>query len=160
MTISQNAQEASQSALYGPLSDEREPEGVEVYPVTIESEIDANAFVECLSGIGDSPRLFWLSFCDPEKPQGQQFLGVAIVEVTREDAALASIIVAMGFPNALPGAEWIAAASSVARQHGCNPGGEIQACELGPMFPTNVPRHTLLSKAQLEALGVAGDQES
>jgi hypothetical protein len=24
--------------------------------------------------------LFWLSFCDPDKPSGQRFLGVAIVE--------------------------------------------------------------------------------
>lgn len=32
---------------------------------------------------------FYLSFCDPEKPEGQQFVGATIVEAENERAALA-----------------------------------------------------------------------
>ncbi len=47
--------------------------------------------------------LWWLSFCDPERPKGEQFLGVAIVEATD-----------------------IVSAAQVAYALGCNPGGEIR----------------------------------
>jgi hypothetical protein len=35
-------------------------------------------------------RALWLSFCDTEKPQGQLFLGVAVVDVTPDDVAEAA----------------------------------------------------------------------
>ena len=74
---------------------------------------------------------WWLSFADPERPEGQQFLGVAVVEA----------------PEFLM-------ATLMARMHGCNPGGEVQGYEVpddysGPPLPMN----QLLSKADLEALG-------
>ncbi len=70
-------------------------------------------------------KTFWLSFCDPDRPAGDRFLGVCVVDVTEADAARSKAIIAARFPNALPGAEWIAAATSVARHAGCNPGGEV-----------------------------------
>lgn len=53
---------------------------------------------------------WWLSFADPDRPEGEQFLGVCIVQGTEP---------AMGFPRAtdpIPRA-W---------QLGLNPGGEVQ----------------------------------
>lgn len=52
---------------------------------------------------------FWLSFCDPKKPEGEQFLGVSIVEAPH-------------FTLAAPTA-WTL---------GCNPCGEVQITELPP----------------------------
>jgi hypothetical protein len=69
---------------------------------------------------------FWLSFCDPHKPEGSQFLGASIVEA----------------PNFL-------CASTAAHLIGCNPGGEL----LGTEFPERlVPpiewRNRLLTREQ------------
>ena len=50
---------------------------------------------------------WWLSFCDPDKPSGQQFLGCSIVQ-------------ARGFLGAV----------FTARQKGCNPGGEVKGSSL------------------------------
>ncbi len=46
--------------------------------------------------------LWWLSFCDPSRPKGQQLLGVSIVQATDSAAAVAK-----------------------AHRLGCNPGGEV-----------------------------------
>lgn len=75
------------------------------------------------------PVLWWLSFCDPGRPKGQQFLGVAVVE-------------ASGLMHAHQ-RTWAL---------GINPGGEIQACPVG-----GVPieyRDRLLSRTDLEAAGL------
>lgn len=82
---------------------------------------------------------FWMSFCDPNKPTGEQFLGVALVD-----------------------ADSLAEAVTLSHLHGCNPGGEIQTVELphgsippemrGPMAAA--PRGTLLSRDDLERLGL------
>ena len=75
------------------------------------------------------PAQWWMSFCDPDKPKGQQFLGVAIVE-------------APGFIHAHQKA-WAL---------GINPGGQIQASQVD-----GVPAEyhdKLLSLADLEAAGL------
>ena len=54
---------------------------------------------------------FWLSFCDPKKEKGSQFLGVSIVD-------------AVSFIQAV----------EIARFLGCNPGGEVQGFEIPSCF--------------------------
>lgn len=56
----------------------------------------------------------WLSFADPNRPEGQQLLGVAIVQ-----------------------AENVVHAALVARALGINPGGEVQAVTLGDYEPAD-----------------------
>lgn len=34
-------------------------------------------------------RTYWLSFCDGDRPEGQQFLGACVVDVTATEAAAA-----------------------------------------------------------------------
>jgi hypothetical protein len=49
-------------------------------------------------------RWWWLSFCDPERPRGQQFLGACVVR-----------------------ARGVATACRASWTLGCNPGGEMMA---------------------------------
>lgn len=103
------------------------------------------------------PRTFWLSFCDSNKPKGQQFLGVCIVDVTPDEAEDARLDVMLNFPCAQEGAEWIAAATGKAHRLKCNPGGEVMAADITeslPFAPAPVPRDVLLSFADLERLGL------
>lgn len=75
--------------------------------------------------------LHWLSFCDPDRAKGQQFLGVAIVEARDFRAAV-----------------------QIAHRIGCNPGGEVLGYPLaddGPLVPMAF-RDRLLSKGEVEAL--------
>lgn len=78
---------------------------------------------------------FWLSFADPEKPKGTQFLGAAVVHA----------------PEFL-------LAVRVARLLGCNPGGEVQGMEI-PDDYTVPPEFTykLLSKADVDRLDAVMD---
>src|SRR6185295_17830721 len=100
---------------------------------------------------------FWLSFTDPDRPSGQQFLGVAVVDVTEADAVEARRHL---LPQALPGAEWIGAALRKAHETGCNPGGEVgsvridDTAEFAAKSP-HIPRHQLLSRADLERLDLS-----
>jgi hypothetical protein len=98
-------------------------------------------------------KTFWLSFVDASQPPGQQFRGVAIVDVSDADAALADREVRAKFPHAKDGAEWIAAASRKAWLMGCNPGGEMMSIELPPGTHENLPRHRILSRDELNTLG-------
>ena len=75
------------------------------------------------------PALWWLSFCDPDKAKGQQFLGVVIVE-------------APGFMRA----------HQKACELGINPGGEIQAMPVDGVASEYHDR--LLSRVELEAAGL------
>lgn len=99
-------------------------------------------------------KTFWLSFVDPAGREGHRFLGVAIVEVTDTEAAAALVDVRARFPQARPGAEWIAAAARKAWERGCNPGGEVGTMEMSPnaTISDRLPRYQLLSRAELEAL--------
>lgn len=78
---------------------------------------------------GNPPVQWWMSFCDPEKPKGQQFLGVVVVE-------------APGFMHA----------HQKAWELGVNPGGEIQAFRVEGV--PNEFHDRLLSRAELEAAGL------
>jgi hypothetical protein len=54
-------------------------------------------------------RYFWLSFCDPHRPKGFQFLGVSIIPIDE--------------------GETIADAAMTAHMIDCNPGGEVAGIE-------------------------------
>lgn len=99
-------------------------------------------------------KVFWLSFCDPEKPAGTQFLGGCVLEVTAEEAQAVRAEVRRRFPMALPDAEWFAAATRKARELGCNPGGEVAFAELPPNHPmlAHYPIGVLLDRASIEAI--------
>jgi hypothetical protein len=94
-------------------------------------------------------RVYWLSFCDSDQPVGQQFLGVAIVDVTAAEVAIVLPDVLEKFPN-----EWIAAATRKAWQMGCNPGGDILSVDITDVADqADMPRNRLLSRVELEAWG-------
>lgn len=106
-------------------------------------------------------RTYWLSFCDPDKPAGTQFLGVAVVDVTAEDASdPMNVIRCLGSPEPEE-AIWLAAAITKAHATGCNPGGQVQAADLtafrdhpeAKAMLDKTPRHTLMPKDELAALG-------
>jgi hypothetical protein len=100
-------------------------------------------------------RRFWLSFADPGRKRGHQFLGVAIVEVTEEDAALAKAEVDTKFPQHQPGAEWIAAATRKAWLTDCNPGGEVACVDVTDRpLDDSVPLHTFMRKPELMRRGL------
>jgi hypothetical protein len=98
-------------------------------------------------------RTFWLSFVDPDRPEGQQFLGVTVVDVS--DNEVASIVdeIRDRFPNAKAGAEWIAAATRKAWSLGCNPGGEVGCAELPSETCGHVPRNRLLTREEAARFG-------
>lgn len=103
------------------------------------------------------PRRFWLSFVDDNRPKGEKFVGVCIVEVTDEEAAEAKIEVDAMFPNHAEDAEWVAAASRKAWATGCNPGGQVAVLDLADDPVTDysaVPLYRLLQRADLERLGL------
>lgn len=76
-------------------------------------------------------KTWWLSFADPLRPKGQQFLGVAIVD-------------AIGFIEAV----------KVTHLLGINPGGEVKGwpAPTGTAIP-NGARYRLLQLDELTALG-------
>jgi len=98
-----------------------------------------------------TPRTFWLSFTNPDKPKGSQFLGVSIIEVTEEMAEEAREEIKRGRP-ADPGAEWLIAAIAESWRMACNPGGEIGAIEITGMPEVEYPKNRLLSKPDIAAL--------
>jgi len=97
-------------------------------------------------------KTIWLSFTDPTK-EVDRFLGVALVDVTIEEASDALIEIEVKFPQHLPGAEWIFAANRKAHGLGCNPGGEVASWEVPAGLAA--PRGRLMMKAALEARGLA-----
>src|SRR5438094_10123196 len=99
-------------------------------------------------------KTFWLSFSDPDRPKGEQFLGVCLVDVTQADADAARRDLARRHPQAQDGAEWLAAAITKAHRLHCNPGGEVMSFEVPPDVPEAAmyPRNQLLSREDLEAI--------
>jgi hypothetical protein len=69
---------------------------------------------------------WWLSFADPHRPEGTQFLGVAIVE-----------------------ADSFLSAHSQCNRLGINPGGEIRGFELGAV-PDKRDMNRLLTRDEAE----------
>jgi hypothetical protein len=90
---------------------------------------------DCVEVKREGEKAFWLSFCDAERPEGQQFLGVCIVKVSAEDADAEALTLLLRFPPAQPGSEWLAAAITKSHRLGCNPGGEVAAHELPADHP-------------------------
>ena len=60
----------------------------------------------------ESRFVWWLSFCDPDRPAGTQFIGVALVAPAVDDFVVAVM---------------------EATRAGCNPGGEVQGRPHAPM---------------------------
>lgn len=80
---------------------------------------------------------WWLSFADPERPEGEQFLGAALVSGG----------------EAVPGDDGFIAACLASHALGINPGGEVKG--VGPFpedkLPPNHPRNKLMSLAEIQA---------
>lgn len=112
------------------------------------------AHVHCTLPMSTTSKVFWLSFCDGSRPTGQQFLGACLVSVTAEDAGLSAVDVALSFPFAQPGAEWLAAAIRKAHELGCNPGGEVASAEVSADNPnlSRYPMGVLLDRDTIERL--------
>lgn len=75
--------------------------------------------------------LWWLSFCDPDKPQGSAFLGVCIIEGDTIAEAMA--------------ASWV--------MH-CNPGGEIMGYDVSDVSIPTKYRRRLLTKEEAQAIPI------
>lgn len=107
---------------------------------------------------------WWLSFTNPDKPRGEHWLGVAILDITEAAVTAAEPAVTArralhGLPPFAPGAWelWMAAAIRVSHAMGCNPGGEVGAVRLDdmPWFAArgaDLPRNRLLTQAEWDAL--------
>lgn len=102
----------------------------------------------------------WMSFTDPTRPTGTQFLGVCVVDVTDEEAAAAAATLRAIHPRAQPGPEaerlWVA----MQRTHrlGINPGGEIASHQaprdvVDQIMP-NCPRDRLMDLVELDSRGL------
>ncbi|HEV3217874.1 MAG TPA: hypothetical protein VGZ27_19265 [Vicinamibacterales bacterium] len=108
---------------------------------------------------------WWLSFC------GEHFLGVAVVDVTEDEALeMVEFVVDRRRENGLPcdpadlnaadeGATacWLAAVIRKAHATGCNPGGQVagQRIDELPLFANFghlYPRGKLLSKADVQEI--------
>ena len=98
-------------------------------------------------------RTFWLSFVDPDRPAGERFLGVVVVDVSPEEAAAIFDVLRVKFPRAVEGAEWLAAATRKTWSWGCNPGGEVASVELTPEQCVGIPRNRLLTGDELRQFG-------
>ena len=90
---------------------------------------------DCQEQKREGSKVFWLSFCDAELPEGSQFLGACLIEVTAAEADEAAIDVMLRFPFARPHAEWIAAAVKKSHELKCNPGWEVATMEVPPDHP-------------------------
>lgn len=100
-------------------------------------------------------RTFWLSFCDGDRPKGQQFLGACVVDVTDEEAERMKLEVLIRFPHALEGAHWIGAATRKAHTLGCNPGGEVASLDVTDRSPELLARYRrghLMTRDEIEAI--------
>lgn len=93
-------------------------------------------------------KTFWLSFCDGERPKGQQFLGVSVVDVDDEDVEDARAVL----PRS--GDHWVGAAMLKAWRDGCNPGGQMASIEITDQVPPSIPKSRLMQAEELKALGL------
>jgi hypothetical protein len=106
---------------------------------------------------------WWLSFCDPDRPTGQQFLGALVLDVEWADVAMAEgITIAIRASHGLPplddpDVQWMAGAVYKAHRLRVNPGGAVAARRFDdvPGFATHsarYPRGVLLSRADIAAI--------
>lgn len=91
-------------------------------------------------------KTYWLSFCDTDRPKGQQFLGVSVIDVSEADVLEAQSVRPAHDP-------WIGAAIRKSWLKKCNPGGEVLTCQLETGHEL-IPRDVLLAKSDLERLGL------
>jgi hypothetical protein len=97
----------------------------------------------------DQPwKLFWLSFVDPDRPEGERFLGVSVIQVSRAEKVAARLIVMKNFGECRPNADWYAAAIRKAWALGINPGGQIGITEISEV-PANLPIDCALTPEQI-----------
>lgn len=108
---------------------------------------------------------WWLSFCDGDRPIGEQFLGAAILDVDEQDIARSegvrkALRARHGLPDLTdPDDRSMSAAIWKSHRYACNPGGEVAAVRIdeAPGFAAHdaqMPRNRLLQKAALIALGL------
>jgi hypothetical protein len=103
--------------------------------------------------VGKMRRVFCLSFCDSRRPEGDRFLGACVVDVTDEDVREARTMLALQFPNARNGAEWLSAAIRRAHREHCNPGGDVLGFDISnDPSADRFPRNTLLSRSEFDAI--------
>lgn len=96
-------------------------------------------------------RTYWLSFCDTDRPPGDQFLGVVVVDVTAEEA-LAALAIRPDMGDREHG-PWIAGAIRGAWRAQVNPGGCVASVRIdGDPRAAGYPRLTLLNRADVAAL--------
>jgi hypothetical protein len=101
-----------------------------------------------------TPRIFWLSFCDRDRPTGEQFRGAVVIEVTPDEAEAARAMVRERYPMAASESAWLAAAIRKAHHLQCNPGGEVAAHEIPSDHPERgrFPVGVLLDRATIARL--------
>lgn len=112
------------------------------------------AHESCVKKTREGRKVFWLSFCDADRPKGTQFLGACLIDVTAAEADNAEIEVLLKFPFAEPDSEWLAAAVKKAHRLGCNPGGEVASLEI-PLDHPNLSVYrfgVLMDRATIEAI--------
>lgn len=91
--------------------------------------------------------LWWLSFVDPKRPQGQRFLGCALVETETD-----------------PDDPKVAMSDAIRRawRTGCNPGGEVQASQFdldrmsnaARLLLARAPHHVLMDRDTMREYGL------
>jgi len=104
-------------------------------------------------------RTYWLSFTGPHKPQGEQFLGVVVVDV-QESEAQAALKMRPAMYDKIHG-PWVGAALRSAHISGCNPGGEVSSWRVDDAPPERLkryPRLRLLSRVELGQIEVELEQ--
>jgi hypothetical protein len=82
--------------------------------------------------------LVWLSFCDPDRPAGAQFLGACIVDVSSAEDPRAAAC----------------EATTRAWELECNPGGQVEASPVPEDLAPRIDKKwigRLLSRAQVDA---------
>jgi hypothetical protein len=84
--------------------------------------------------------MVWLSFCDPNRPVGQQFLGVTIVDIhdTNDDKTMVKLAITTA---------WL---------YEANPGGDCEAHRIHPSKEDLCQPYVgrLMSKRELELAGL------
>ena len=103
-----------------------------------------------------SARLFWLSFVDPDTGAslGACVVQVTVADVTRMRPAVEAFAQEVRPPELPPIDEeaiWRVTATRVARERGCNPGGEVASWEISLEPP--FPMFTVVPEGRARTLG-------
>ncbi len=74
-------------------------------------------------------KTWWLSFCNPDAPEGAKFLGVLIVD-----------------------AETMSTAVDETHRHGINPGGVVLGCDISTARPDDSFHYRLISEDEARSV--------